>query len=400
MKNKGTITTAVLSVILKLSSLSLAQVVITPDSLSTPSNHIVAFFALLRDFDLNEETQNEYAITEVEYEQLKTAWECLSQPDKLKFLHCPASEFWTGSFVTVLLFDLCNNKTWEAHFNNVTDYGIQGLSLTLSRFNRPVGLSAARKTLVDLLCTGSSMVKDGKLKIDEKIKTQATERAGVEARHRLEKWEQLLNDDQKRSLMDKLKAVNEFFNHQIIAQADKGPVKGYDYWQSPIETLVRGKGDCDDFAMAKYVSLRLLGIPSEQLRIAVVKSSGSRYHAVLFCYPQNETDPWVLDNLNFKHLGGTDSHILRLSMRITHHKMEPIRGINENHFTEFQRGLSEKVTMIDPRHSFPNFGTALMNSQRLLPPGMGSDRGFTQNGGFSKNIFYALFSNPKHGETK
>ena len=99
MENKGTIITAVLAAILKLSSLSLAQVVITPDSLLTQSNHIAAFFALLRDVDLNAETQNGYAITKTEYAQLKSVWKVLPPPDQQQLLD---SDFWTGGCVKYL----------------------------------------------------------------------------------------------------------------------------------------------------------------------------------------------------------------------------------------------------------------------------------------------------------
>jgi len=372
MKNKGTILTAVLAAILKLSSPSLAQVVITPDSLLTPSNHIAAFNALLRDVDLNEETQNGYAITEAEYEQLKIAWQGLPQSNRFQILYGPASQFWMGTSVLGLLYDLNDDKNWEAHINNLADYGAQGLSLTLSRLNSPMTVTTARKTLADLLHKGSSMFSDGRLRIIEEIKIRATERAGAEARQRLEKWERLINTCQNRSHTDKLRAVNEFFNHQIMARADQGTEKGCDYWQSPIETLVRGVGDCDDFAMAKYVSLRLLGIPSEQLRVASIKDPDfDNRHALLFFFPQNEKDPWVLDNLAFEHLGFKGSHILRLSERMIRHKIKPLWGINENYLTEFQGGLDEKVTNTDPRHSCPKFGTALMNSQRVLPQSRG-----------------------------
>ncbi|MCI0697482.1 transglutaminase-like cysteine peptidase [candidate division KSB1 bacterium] len=361
MKKTNTIIIAVLTAIFMLSSSGVSQVAIVPDK-------IAAFNALLRDLDLNEETQNGYAITEAEYEQLKTAWKGLPHLDKLQLLHGSGCMFWTGTFVMALLYDLNNDMDREAHINNLAGYGrAQGLSLTLSRYNSPVTLTTARKTLADLLHKGSSMFGDSGLRITEEIKTQANERAGHEARQRLEKWEQLINDYQNRSNMDKLKAVNEFFNRHIIARADKGTEKGYDYWQSPIETLVRGIGDCDDFAMAKYVSLRLLGIPPEQLRVAVVEYPLIGGHAVLLFFPPNEKDPWVLDNLTFKYNGLTDSHVLRLSERVIRHKIKPLGGINENCLTEFRGGLNEKVTSTDPRHSSHKFGTALMNSQRVLP---------------------------------
>jgi len=125
--------------------------------------------------------------------------------------------------------------------------------------------------------------------------------------------------------------------------------------------------------MVKYVSLRLLGIAPEHLRVVSIKDPKLiNLHAVLFYFPQNEKDPWVLDNLAFdKHLGFKGSHILRLSERMIRHKIKPLWGINENYLTEFQGGLDEKVTNTDPCHSCPKFGTALMNSQRVLPQSRG-----------------------------
>jgi predicted transglutaminase-like cysteine proteinase len=170
------------------------------------------------------------------------------------------------------------------------------------------------------------MFSDGGLRITEEIKMQAAERAGGEARQRLEKWERLINECQNRSDMDKLNAVNRFFNRQIMARNDEGKANKGDYWQSPIETLVRGIGDCDDYAMAKYVSLRLLGISPEQLRVVMVKYPLIGGHVVLLFFPPHEKNPWVLDNLTFAHREFIDSHILRLSERIELNGMKPIFG--------------------------------------------------------------------------
>lgn len=328
---------------------------------------IAAFNTLLRDFDLNADTQNGFAITELEYKKLQSAWNKLTKPEKIELLNSPASTLCYGTFVLFLLYDLNKNTDWQVHINDMADLGTQGLSLTLSRRHTSVTVKAARQMLVDLLQKGSSMFREGRLEITAEIMAQAAERAGNEARQRLEKWQQLINNYQNRSDMDKLKAVNAFFNQQIIAQDDKGNATGCDYWQSPIETLVRGSGDCDDFAMAKYISLRLLGIPPEQLRVAVVKSYKIYGHAVLFFFPLNEKDPWVLDNLTFEHLGFTNSHILRLSKRMKRHQMEPISGLNEEFWTVFEDGLNEKRQITDPRQKCHKFGIALINSKRVLP---------------------------------
>jgi predicted transglutaminase-like cysteine proteinase len=319
-----------------------------------------SFISLLHDFDLNEATQNDYAIAAVEYEQLQLAWQGLAKTERNQFLYGAAGEFWTNTFVIVLFHDLNNGKNWEAHFNNVTNYRVRarGLSLTLSRFDRPIQLKTARKMLVDLLHKGSSLFNNGQLQIDEEIKMQAAQRAGDKARQRLEKWERLINDYQNRAEMEKLKAVNDFFNRQITPRDDEMTEIKCDYWQSPIETLVRGVGDCDDFAMAKYVSLRLLGISPEQLLVASVEVASPRifHHALLFVFPQNETDPWVLDNLN--------RHIQRLRDA----EINPIYGLNETQVRIFQEGLYEEIAGIDSPQQFSKFGLALSNSQRLLPP--------------------------------
>lgn len=69
-----------------------------------------------------------------------------------------------------------------------------------------------------------------------------------------------------------------------------------DYWQTPAEFLARG-GDCEDFAIAKYLALREAGWAAEDLRIAVVTDERRDVaHAVLIASHAGRA--WVLDNLN------------------------------------------------------------------------------------------------------
>jgi predicted transglutaminase-like cysteine proteinase len=102
----------------------------------------------------------------------------------------------------------------------------------------------------------------------------------------------------------KLKRVNEFFNRRIAFGEDLQIWGRSDYWATPLETLVKGKGDCEDFAIAKYFTLRAMGIPNEQLKLVYVKahiggadSTVSQAHMVLAYYPLPDADPLVLDNL-------------------------------------------------------------------------------------------------------
>jgi len=54
-----------------------------------------------------------------------------------------------------------------------------------------------------------------------------------------------------------------------------------DYWATPGEFLTRF-GDCEDYAIVKYLSLRALGIPDKNLRVVAVKDLNLKTgHAVL-----------------------------------------------------------------------------------------------------------------------
>jgi predicted transglutaminase-like cysteine proteinase len=69
-----------------------------------------------------------------------------------------------------------------------------------------------------------------------------------------------------------------------------------DYWATPIEFLTRG-GDCEDYAIAKYASLRALGFSADQLRVAIVQDKIKNVpHAILIIY--SDAGNFVLDNQN------------------------------------------------------------------------------------------------------
>ena len=62
--------------------------------------------------------------------------------------------------------------------------------------------------------------------------------------------------------------------------------------------MQRGAADCEDYAIAKYFSLRQLGVPSYKLRITYVKALRlNQAHMVLTYYPSPGAEPLVLDNL-------------------------------------------------------------------------------------------------------
>ena len=104
---------------------------------------------------------------------------------------------------------------------------------------------------------------------------------------------------------EKLRAVNDFFNSRIIFQEDAAIWGAEDYWASPLELLQKGRGDCEDYAIAKYFSLLALGIPASKLRLVYAQAhlggpgSPAQAHLVLAYYGSSKGEelPSIMDNL-------------------------------------------------------------------------------------------------------
>lgn len=94
-------------------------------------------------------------------------------------------------------------------------------------------------------------------------------------------------------LAEMTKRVNAMINKTTYINDSKNWGKS-DYWATPIEFLSRG-GDCEDFAIAKYTALRMLGVSEDLMRIAIVHDKVKNIpHAVLIVY--TEDGVLILDN--------------------------------------------------------------------------------------------------------
>jgi predicted transglutaminase-like cysteine proteinase len=150
--------------------------------------------------------------------------------------------------------------------------------------------------LLGLVITGSVFTGE-KFHIDPKVLQKVQEKYGQEARMRLVSWEDLLRDNSATD-REKLEKVNSFFNKNIAFVSDMDNYGVEDYWATPVEALSRGAGDCEDYAIAKYFSLKIMGVAEEKLRIAYVKSlQYNMFHMVMLYYSNPGADPLVLDNL-------------------------------------------------------------------------------------------------------
>lgn len=112
---------------------------------------------------------------------------------------------------------------------------------------------------------------------------------------RTAEWSRLLAAVASLPARTQIEAVHRFINsHPYRADADN--YGRSDYWATPLE-FFRRSGDCEDYVIAKYRSLRLLGLPAERLRMVVVQDVVRDLpHAVLAVYLAEEV--LILDNLS------------------------------------------------------------------------------------------------------
>ena len=98
----------------------------------------------------------------------------------------------------------------------------------------------------------------------------------------------------------RLALVNSYFNQRIAFREDIEVWGVIDYWATPLESLGKGRGDCEDYAIAKYFILLAAGMPVAKLRMVYVRAQlggKSLAHMVLAYYAQPGAEPLILDNL-------------------------------------------------------------------------------------------------------
>lgn len=138
----------------------------------------------------------------------------------------------------------------------------------------------------------------------DRLARLAAQRYGKSGSEAVAAWQKAIADAGPLAEGDKVTRINSFFNQRVQYESDQAIWGQSDYWATPLESLGRGAGDCEDFAIAKYVSLEALGIPRQKLRLIYVRaqiggpqSGVVQAHMVLGYYPSPTEEPLVLDSL-------------------------------------------------------------------------------------------------------
>ena len=136
------------------------------------------------------------------------------------------------------------------------------------------------------------------LNISAELLKKIEEKYNTEAKQRVISWQQLINESKNKSEDQQLVLVNNFFNRHVEFVDDIYHWQVKDYWATPLEFLATGAGDCEDYSIAKYFTLRELGVSEQKLRLTYVKAIElGQAHMVLTYFPNPRSIPLVLDNL-------------------------------------------------------------------------------------------------------
>lgn len=138
----------------------------------------------------------------------------------------------------------------------------------------------------------------------DKLLSLAQERYGARGTQLINQWQKLGADVKDQSDTEILNTVNNFVNRRVVFTEDSVAWNQPDYWATPLESMGRGVGDCEDYAIAKYITLLNVGIPNEKIRMIYVKarlggagSAHNQAHMVLGYFSAPDAEPLILDNL-------------------------------------------------------------------------------------------------------
>ena len=117
----------------------------------------------------------------------------------------------------------------------------------------------------------------------------------------------IVDNGRRRQGRAQLGEINRAINLSIRPMSDLAQYGVEDYWAAPLESLGSGAGDCEDYAIAKYVALEESGIAPDDLQLEIVRDiEHQATHAVVTVHYNGE---WlVLDNRTLLMLNAEETH--------------------------------------------------------------------------------------------
>ena len=141
-----------------------------------------------------------------------------------------------------------------------------------------------------------------KLRLEEQALARCAENEAYCASAELKLWRRVVVSAANLEEWDQLRLVNRFYNEWPY-KTDK-ELHGHDEYLASTLEFIRESGDCEDYVIAKYVTLRQLGFADHAIRIVIVEDgiSGLRHSVLVVRW---DDDFVVLDNLSDELLSHT-----------------------------------------------------------------------------------------------
>ena len=109
---------------------------------------------------------------------------------------------------------------------------------------------------------------------------------------------------------DLLARVNQWVNREIAYVGDDRNYRQRDYWATAEQTIARGKGDCEDFAILKMQMLRAAGVDAERMKLVLLRDlAANADHAFLLV--ETDAGKLVLDNVTDRLYDGSQANAVR-----------------------------------------------------------------------------------------
>ena len=148
----------------------------------------------------------------------------------------------------------------------------------------------------------------------------------------------ILDSARSRTGLGKIGEINRAFNLAIKPMSDLAQYGVEDKWTSPLATLSAGAGDCEDYAIAKFVALSEIGIPADDIQLVILRETATAEdHAVVAV--RFESRWHLLDN---RHL------IMIEDRQLDHYR--PIFAMNADGAKRFE-SASPAFARMDPEPS-------------------------------------------------
>jgi predicted transglutaminase-like cysteine proteinase len=121
---------------------------------------------------------------------------------------------------------------------------------------------------------GEVLDKWNELVADVRSESEILARCRTDAAHcpaAAKKFLDVIADGRAHDGRARIGVINRDINMAIRPTSDLAQWGVTDRWSAPLATLASGRGDCEDYAIAKYVALREAGLPESDVRLVIVR---------------------------------------------------------------------------------------------------------------------------------